>query len=176
MVKKAPKAIQLDKVSRAAARLPKGSLKYQQVSQRVLSRYVTAFANVCSFWIMMGLRPSESLEFDNAASAYVEHLYAEGDPYSKATDSLASIQYHLPAAVGRVKQAWKLCLIWRKVEPPTRVKPFTPIMALAIAATALARGFYGLGALIFVGFDAMLRTGELSISLQVTFLLEMGRQ
>ena len=60
-------------------------------------------------------------------SMYIEHLYL-GDSLNLACDTLAGVRFLRPPSIERLKRAWKLCAIWRKVEPPARACPFTSLV------------------------------------------------
>ena len=149
-----------DKARRKAERTRKGPLQSQQVSGTVRRRYQVAAAAVLVFWQSLDVDPSLE-ELDDYAAQYIEHLYQEGDSYSMASDALAALQFYNHRAIGKLKYAWKLCGIWRRSEPPKRVLPFLPKMALALAGLAISLNRVDMAAMILIGFDAFLRTGEI---------------
>ena len=160
MAKKIPYCkirIQTERKSRRKGK----TLKDQQVARTVLARYQLAYATICLYWKLCSNTPLKNDDYDAAVSKYVEHLYAEGEGYCNATDTLASVQYYVPAIIGCLKHSWKMCKIWRAVEPPKRVRPFTPLIVLGLAGAALSLGAYDLCAILLVGFDTFMRTGEL---------------
>jgi len=150
-----------DKQKRVAKRHKKGSLKSQQLMPRVFWRYERAFARLLAFWMALGTFIGEGDTIDEPATEYIEALYQEGSPLSTATDTLAALQYFMPNAAGRLKEAWRMCRIWRRVEPPTRCRPFSPIIVLGLAGAAYSVGAVDVAALLLVGFDVFLRTGEI---------------
>ena len=51
--------------------------------------------------------------------------------------------------------------VGKKEEPPARATPFTAEIVVALASLAIASSALDLAALLFISFDALLRTGEL---------------
>ena len=94
-----------------------------------------------------------------ALAGYVEHIYQEGDTVGMASNTFAAVQYLHPESIGRLKYSWKLIGLWRRLELPS---------ALALAGAALDLGHNDLCALILVGFDRFLRSGQL-FSLRKSF-------
>ena len=113
-----------------------------------------------NFWRHDDFQISDD-NLDDCVAAYVEHLYHEGDSYSMASDTLAAVQYYYQRSIGKLKFSWKLCGIWKRGEPPKRVLPLLPLNVLALAGLAIDLQRLDLAALILIGFDGMLRTGEL---------------
>jgi len=100
-------------------------------------------------------------QFDEAACAWLEFLYADGQRKGLASDGLAGIQHFLPRCIGRLRQSWKLLKVWQKVEPPMRVLPISPLILLGMAGLAARLGLQDVAAGLLVCFDGMLRSGEL---------------
>lgn len=63
--------------------------------------------------------------------------------------------------MGRLKHSWKFAKVLQKLEPPRRVLPLSPLIALALAGCCLRFSLQREAAALLVGFDAMLRSGEL---------------
>ena len=151
----------LGKAERKTLRQNKGSLKDQQVCPVVRNRYKVAVQMMLSYWALFGNGPSVDISWDEAATSYVEHLYAEGDPLSLACDSLAGLQFLNTRTVGQLRHSWKLTGVWRKVEPPKRVLPLLPLMVLGMAGAAARLNMLDVAALILTGFNVFLRTSEM---------------
>ena len=92
-------------------------------------------------------------------AAWVEHAYAEGEQKSLVSYGLAGMQFFLPQTVGKLKLSWKLAKVWQKLVPPLRVLPLSPVLVRGFAGAAAYMGFVAQALLI--GFDCMLRSGEL---------------
>ena len=151
----------LSKSSKQKIRKKKGTLKEQQVQPAARFRYKAAVALLLSYWAMFAAGPSRFKTWDEATAEYIEHIYAEGESLALAADTLAGLQYMHTRALGHLKESWRLVGIWRRSEPPCRVLPFLPIMALGLAGSAFSAGLIDVCALILVGFNVFLRTSEM---------------
>ncbi|CAE7564216.1 unnamed protein product, partial [Symbiodinium sp. CCMP2456] len=140
---------------------PKLTLREQQVTPAMSRRYsiaVLAFLNfLCDSSMVIG----QISQFDDAACAWLEFLYADGQRKGLASDGLAGIQHFLPRCIGRLRQSWKLLKVWQKVEPPMRVLPISPLILLGMAGLAARLGLQDVAAGLLACFDGMLRSGEL---------------
>ena len=172
MVKLSQTEKELEKAARAKARQKRGSLRHNQVSESVLKRYVSAIAMLQAYWRAHDIDATLDDTFDFCIGEYIEHLYAEGEPKGYGTDVLAAIQYFIPKVTGKLKYSWKLLGIWKRLEPPNRATPFTPIVVLGLAGLAASLKLYDVCALFLLGFDRFLRTGEL-LNLRV-FNIQFG--
>ena len=124
-------------------------------------RYLAAITLLLDFWHTYSAGPNATRSLDIAVSEFVEHLYQEGDPLGLASDALAALQYYHPDTIGKLKYSWKLTGLWRKLEPPNQVVPFTNLTVLALAGAAYDLGLLDITALLLLGFDRFLRSGEL---------------
>jgi hypothetical protein len=143
------------------ARRSKATLKDKMVSPGMLVRYKSSVRSFLAFAEDFGYVVQEWDVLDEVVSAWVEHIYHDGQHKTLASDGLAGFQFFLPQAVGRLKHAWKLAKVWQKLEPPRRVLPLSPTMVKAMAGAAWHLGFEAEASGLLVGFDAMLRSGEL---------------
>ena len=137
------------------------SLKQRQVSELTRERYVVACNALVDFWKTYESGPKFRPSTDMAVAEYIEHLFQEGDTVGMASNALAAMQYFYPECIGKLKYSWKLLGLWRRLEPPSQVTPFTDLTVLALAGAAFDLGHNDLCALILVGFDRFLRSGEL---------------
>ena len=137
------------------------SLKQRQVSELTRERYVVACNALVEFWKTYECGPKLRPSIDMAVAEYIEHLFQEGDTVGMASNALAAMQYFYPESIGKLKYSWKLLGLWRILEPPSQVTPFTNLTVLALAGAALDLGHNDLCALILLGFDRFLRSGEL---------------
>ena len=137
-----------------------GRLSDLRVSQITRARYATALNLFFRFW---GARdfPTTWDSLDQACGAFVECLWAEGDPLGTAQDCLSGLKFHLPAVHGHLRFSRSLCKAWAKAEPPARAEPMSPVVALGLAGLCVTSGMMDVAALLLIGFDAFLRTGEL---------------
>ena len=137
------------------------SLKQAVVSAPLKRRYDYALIQITSFWQETNLEINTIDDLDSAVGTWLEHIFFEGLPKSLARDGLASLQYHLPSAAGRLRFSWKMVKAWQRLEPPQRVIPLSPLMTQAFAGACISQGFVRVGAAMLMAFDGMLRPGEL---------------
>ena len=140
---------------------PKLTLKEQQVTVAMSRRYSTAVLAFLNFLYDSSIVISRFSQFDDAACAWLEFLYADGQRKGLASDGLAGIQHFLPRCIGRLRQSWKLLKVWQKVEPPMRVLPLSPLVLLGMAGLAARLRLQDVAAGLLICFDGMLRSGEL---------------
>ena len=67
----------------------------------------------------------------------------------------------LKCAKGRLKLSWSLMTVWRRLEPLKRTPPWCQKRLLAVVGVCLSRGWDRYGFTLMIGFDAVLRTGEM---------------
>ena len=131
------------------------------VSSGMLERYTKTVMLFLTFTQDFNLVVHQWDQLDEIVSEWVEHIYHDGQHKTLASDGLAGIQFFIPQALGKLKHSWKLVKVWQKLEPPRRVLPLSPLMIKAMAGAAMAIGFASEASALLVGFDAMLRSGEL---------------
>ena len=131
------------------------------VSEQIQARYANAVVQV--LWFLADMNNSDLTwdNFDEAICSWVEMAYAEGEHKTLVNFALAGLQFFLPACVGKLKQSWRLAKVWQRLEPPIRVLPISPLLVGAFAGAAIHMGFLSEGASLLIGFDCMLRSGEL---------------
>ena len=137
------------------------TLKSLLVSEKTVGRYFTAIGRFLQHRKVMGLPITGVVQLDEVASEYIEACWAEGEPMQQCSDLLAGLQWQFPHCHGHLWHTWKLVKCWAKVEPPFRAPPITPLIVLALAGLCWAVNWYDMAALLCVGFDAFLRSGEL---------------
>ena len=161
-------------------RRPRLTLREQIVSAGMQVRYSKVKAVLCFLTVLADSDlPSRRVsQLREAASEWVEFLYADGERKGHASDGLAGLQYYLPQCQGRLKLAWKLVRVWQKVEPPMRVLPRSPLVVLGMAGLAAAVQLPEIAAGHLVCFDGILRSGELYQLrvADVTFTLKKRRR
>jgi integrase len=111
--------------------------------------------------LVNGTMPSTWDEFDVATGQWLEHIVAEGYPKGYASDGLAALQHYVPEVAGKVRHSWRLLKSWQKMEPPVRVLPISPLMAVAISGACAKLGQVSAAAAFLLSFDTFLRPGEL---------------
>ena len=138
-----------------------GTLHERLVAPGTLARYRHAVRRLLDHWRREEVRIRVLASVDAPLAAYIEELWAEGEPLNLANDTVSGLQHFLPAVRGHTRQAWRLTKAWARAEPPSRAAPASPQFALAVAGCCRALGELGAAAMILCGFDAFLRTGEL---------------
>eukprot|EP00438_Fugacium_kawagutii_P028805 Skav222861 [mRNA] locus=scaffold2201:87314:93953:- [translate_table: standard] len=151
------------------------TLSEQLVSDQLHKRYLAAATRVLQFWQESGLSPGRWEEFDVCTSAWIEHIYAEGMPKGYGSDGVAALQHFLPEISGHMRNSWRLLKTWNKVEPPLRVIPINPLVITAMAGLCVQVGWPRAAALLLVGFDCLLRPGELYRLQQQDIVWASGR-
>lgn len=137
------------------------TLKAHLITSPLHARYATALVQITDFWATANIEVATLSSVDAAVSCWLEFIFSEGEPKSLASDGLASLQFHLPELCGHLRASWKLVKTWNRLEPPTRVVPLSPLLCRAFAGACLYTGRIAEAAAILVGFDAMLRPGEI---------------
>ena len=87
-------------------------------------------------------------------------MWESGEPSYHVNDALAGLQHFLPLK-GKLILAWKLVKTWHKLEPPLRVLPMHPMLLMGMAGLLWRAGQQDIAALMLVGFDCFLRSGEI---------------
>ena len=137
------------------------NLRESLVTPQLLKRYQFALIQITQFFAECGIAVTAIDQLDDAVCSWIEHIFFEGESKSLASDGLASIQHHLPAAIGCLRMSWKLAKAWQKLEPPSRVVPFSPLLTRAFAGACVLVGKVAEAACILTAFDALLRPGEI---------------
>ena len=131
------------------------------VSAQIQQRYAKAVGHILAFLQDMTLHSLSWNDLDESVCAWIEFAYSDGEHKSLVNFALAGLQFYLPACVGKLKQAWRLAKVWQRLEPPLRVLPLSPLLTSAFAGACVLMGFIGEAAGFLIGFDCMLRSGEL---------------
>jgi hypothetical protein len=99
---------QVERKAERKAKRSKIKLRNSLISPQLLKQYQAALIQVVNFLTECNLLVSNIEELDDAVCAWLEHIFYEGEAKGLASDSLASIQYHLPRAAGHLRMSWKL--------------------------------------------------------------------
>ena len=124
-------------------------------------RYLAAASRILTFWQEAHSSPQSWDDFDTHVCFWLEYVYAEGLPKGYASDGLAALQHFLPEVCGRLRHSWRLLKTWHKAEPPVRVLPISPVMIAGMAGLCVRLGWCRPAAALLLGFDCLLRPGEL---------------
>ena len=138
-----------------------GRLADNRVTIGVVARYKTAVLTLLSFLSVHKFLPQSFIQLDSCVSEFVEGMWAEGEPHALVTDALAGLQYFVPQFRKHLFLSWRLLNVWEKKEPPKRALPMHPVLLLGMAGMLAYIGATDAVAVLLVGFDTMLRSGEL---------------
>ena len=138
-----------------------GRLSDNRVTPGVVIRYKTAVMALLSFFASHHMTPTSLVNLDASVAEFVEAMWCEGEPHATATDALAGLQYFVPQVRKNLYQSWRLLKVWAKKEPPKRALPMHPVLLLGMAGMFAYIGCVDCGAVLLVGFDTMMRSGEL---------------
>ena len=101
------------------------------------------------------------LQLDEAVSQWLQDSWERGDALYSVSDGLCGLHHYEPWTRGHIPQSWKLFAVWRKLEAPSRAPPLTRYIVYSWSNYAVEHSDLEFGALILLGFFALLRTGEL---------------
>ena len=138
----------------------------QGVARTTLQRYGQMY-QAANIWLLdAGLPSLAALAGGDLAvasevlTAYLQHMYNEGRPYSHATFTLAAIQYFHRRMWGQLRGAWAAVRTWKMAEPGELRSPIPVLVVWALMTLALSQHGVQLAALLAVTFHALLRPGE----------------
>ena len=126
-----------------------------------LARYEDALRDVSAWWHANEDFPKSLVLLDRSMGRYIESLWAEGGMLGSAADALSSMSFTLPFTRGHLRESWRLFKTWRRLCPPRRCAPMSPLMCCGLAGAAFECGAIDMAALILIGFDGILRTQSL---------------
>ena len=132
-------------------------LRDRLVTRKTLGQYYK-FTRKLLPWIR-NLTSDDDL--DETVCSWVEHYWETGRLLYQVSCALCGLQFFMPGAKGRISQSWKLFRLWRKLEIPCRAPPITAELTFSFAALAIHRGDLMFAGLLLLGFEGLLRTGEL---------------
>jgi hypothetical protein len=141
--------------------LRRTALRDLRVSTVTAVRYAEHVLRCTRFWASVGLTPRTFDELDAAVAEFLEELWADGGASTTARYVVAGVQHFVPSARRSLELSWSLVRTWGRLEPPTRAVPLSCTLVLALAARACERDWRDVATMLLVGFEAMLRTGEL---------------
>lgn len=101
------------------------------------------------------------LELDEEICDWIQKAWEDGDGLYVVSDALCGLHHYEPWTKRMIPQAWKLFSVWRKLEGPDRAPPLTRIIIYSWASYCISHNDLSFGALLCLGFFALLRTGEL---------------
>ena len=138
------------------------------ITEATLQRYFTAVSRMAH---LLGKVTTEC-SLDDLVADWIQQEFEDGTPLYLVGDALSGIHHYEPFTKKKLPKSWRLYSIWRKYEVPCRAPPLTQDITLAMAGWCLQHGELTMGALILLGFHALLRTGELLSVRPCDFLLD----
>jgi integrase len=126
-----------------------------------LRRYSEAKDLFVDWLEMHGAWPTELGGYDDLVCEYLEELWEQGQPKALGGNTLSALQHFAPGLKGKLVAAWRLYGAWSKSEIPLRAPPMLKDVMLGLAGKAYLLGQPRVGICIVLGFQALLRTGEL---------------
>ena len=150
------------KTARATQRASLGKLSNLVVSASTQNRYRDACQRFFA-WAKDAERtiPNSFHIFDELVSEYICTLWEDGEGRSLAANLVSGLQHFCPQVKHNVPMSWRLLGAWQRNELPCRAPPLTLELVYALAGQALRKGRGDIALLLVVGFDLLLRTGEL---------------
>lgn len=88
---------------------------------------------------------------------WIDQEYVQG---TAIADTLSGLHHFMPWC-RRIRAAWKLCGLWRRIERPKQAPPLRVEVAAALVGRALELENLRLAFCLCLGFWGMLRAGEL---------------
>eukprot|EP00435_Cladocopium_sp_Y103_P064005 s38_g25.t1 len=127
------------------------------VTNRTRERYERAVGKILPF---LEAQP-DLQDLDGIVGDYIELEWARGEAVNDIADCLSGLHFFWPQIKGLLRQSWRLFRSWRLVEAPQRAPPLTVWLAKAVVARALECDQLAFATLFALGFNCLLRTGEL---------------
>lgn len=104
---------------------------------------------------------SGPLDMDERICDWIQECWEKGEGLYVVSDALCGLHHYEPWTKRMIPMSWKLFSVWRKLEGPDRAPPLVKTIIYSWANYAIAHRDLAFGALICLGFFALLRTGEL---------------
>ena len=139
-----------------------GRLETNLVRKSTLDRYCRSFRDFTQYIReTYGNWPSTPPDFDRVTAEYLEILWDAGETKATAAYTLASLHHYLPQLKHQLTRSWKLKAIWDRLELPCQAIPLDTATLFAIVAHFHKKRDQSMGLACIIGFNALLRTGEL---------------
>jgi hypothetical protein len=148
--------------SRAAARQRVGNLRDMRIAPATKVRYERAVEAFFEYMEREGLDlPQDAPAFDAALCEYIDSLWHNGDGVGLASNTLSGLQHEVPSLRRNLSGAWQFIGLWQRLELPVRSTPAWFELVAAMAGMALHEGDIGMAAGVLLGWECLLRTGEI---------------
>ena len=86
----------------------------------------------------------------------IETLWHDGGTLSLGEQCCAARQHFSSGAKERIKGAWPLLTVWRRLEPPQRTPPLNQQLLVAVVAGLLSQGREGYELALMLGCEGTL--------------------
>lgn len=151
-----------NRAARRAVRQQLGPLRQLTVQPKTRARYAKALDKFFFYMRERDLQlPTRKVLLDPLISDYVEHLWANGEGRSLASDTIAALQDKDPSIKGHLASSWRLLKTWNAHEIPNRAPPMTEQALHTVVGHALFNDRTAFALSLLLGFYCLLRTGEL---------------
>ena len=127
------------------------------ITEKTQSRYYVGLLMLLNFLS----DPTSCLQLDEQICDWIQYVWEQGESIHIVSDALCGLHHYEPWTKRQIPMAWKIFGIWRKLETPDRAPPLVRGIIYSWANYALDHKELEFGALILLGFFALLRTGEL---------------
>ena len=127
------------------------------ITKRTQARYFNALSKLLP--VLTGI--FTALDLDDKVSNWIETAWEDGEALHLVSDALCGLHHYEGWTKGMIPMSWKLFQIWKKLEAPDRAPPLTADILYAWGNYAIEHNQVLLGALLCLGFFALLRTGEI---------------
>ena len=100
-------------------------------------------------------------DMDGKIAEWIQDCWERGDVLHQISDALCGLHHYEPWTRKQLPESWKVFAVWRKLESPNRAPPLTATVINAWLMYCIQHCDLEFGALIALGFYALLRTGEM---------------
>ena len=127
------------------------------ITERTQCRYFVGLRRILPI-----LESSKSLgDMDGKIAEWIQDCWERGDVLHQISDALCGLHHYEPWTRKQLPESWKVFAVWRKLESPNRAPPLTATVINAWLMYCIQHCDLEFGALIALGFYALLRTGEM---------------
>lgn len=127
------------------------------LSEKTQVRYYAALRKVTPYVE----RAKNEDHLDSLLCRWIRKMWASGEPLLTIGDGLSALHFFQPWTRRKIPHAWKLFAVWRKIEVPCRAPPLTWSLVKSMSAYEWQNDNFEMAVLLLLGFDCLLRTGEL---------------
>lgn len=143
------------------------SLHDRAITTKTRIRYFIAVAAI------LPLLEKTTRDLDEFLVDWIDGEYQSGSSITSVADTLSGLHHFLPWSRGRIRGAWKLYGLWRKIEKPKQAPPLPVQVVGGLVGRCIAVEHLRLALCLCLGFWGLLRTGEL-FEVRLNHLLIQG--